>query len=173
MLKKLLATGALTGALILAGATGAVAYTGDDVQSDTVAPGSAVTFTSEPTGLDEGTEIAITVDGPTAVSLAAVTTGTTTVGADGLFSFDVTVPADAPAGAEYTGSATGTDADSTYTLAFEITVAAAPADGAAPGLPVTGGADTSAVLWFGAGALVLGGAAVAVAAVTRRKSAQI
>lgn len=187
MLKKSISAAALAAALILApSAAFAVSasptpspYAGQDTQSDTAAPGAPVTFTSEQTNLEQGTPIDITVDGPTSVTFqtAVLSTSSTEVGADGTFSFTVTTPADAAPGSVYTGEATGTDdLLNTYTLDFTITIAAADADGEAEGdgdgagLPVTGAADTGALVWFGLGALALGVAAVSVVAVKRRQT---
>ena len=179
MIKKLLATGALAGALLLTGGTMAAAgplpYTGAEVDTDTVVAGGEVCFTSDATDLEPGTPIDVTVTPSAGVTVS----GEVVVDENGTFTFCVTTPANAAPGTTYTGTATGTDTDGdTYSFGYTVTIAAAPADGAPAGgggaaLPITGGADTTAVLWFGAGALALGGAAIAVAAVTRRKSAQI
>ena len=185
MIKKLLAVGALAGALILAGGSAAMAvivtpspsaspYTGGQVQENTVAPGGTVTYTSGPTNLAPGTPITVSVNPSTGVAVS----GPVVVAANGTFTFSVTVPANATPGSTYTGTATGTDAGGDrYTFGFTIKIAAAPADGrsaadGAAALPPTGGADTSALLWFGAGALALGGAAIGVVTMTRRKAVQ-
>lgn len=180
MLKKTATAAAIAAALVLAPAGAAFAeitepYAGQETQSNTVAPGATVTFTSDETGLLPGTEIDIVVDGPTSVTFSNVvlSTATTTVDADGTFSFGVTIPADAAAGSVYEGVASGTDEEqNSYTLLFDITVAAADSD-AGPvggGLPDTGAADTGALIWFGLGALALGVAAVAVVAFKRRQT---
>lgn len=187
MLKKTATAAAIAATLILAPAGVAFAtplpslpngvqepYAGQETQSNTVAPGATVTFTSDQTNLLPGTEIEITVDGPTTVEFttAVLSTSTTTVGADGTFSFGVQIPASAATGSVYTGVAEGGDqADNTYVLNFTINVAAVDDDAAGGDeLQVTGAADTGALIWFGLGALALGVAAVSVVAVKRRQT---
>jgi hypothetical protein len=185
MLKKIIIMATLSAALIASGSVAAHAtttpgvgpYAGQQTVNNTAAPGVAVAVASEPTGLAAGTPILIEVNGPTTVTFETVilSTAQTTVGLDGTFRFSVTVPVNAPPGAVYTGTASGEDSDSVFTLAFAVTVAVAAAalDSGAPNsaLPNTPSADTGALLWFGAGALVLGVGAVAVFAVKRRATA--
>lgn len=170
MLKKFVATGALAAALLLgAPAAGALAYTPTPVGgSSTVAPGGTVTFAFA--GWLPSESITFTISGPTTVQLAVDTTITKTANAQGEASLAITAPADAPAGATYTITATGTGAnEAALTQTATFTIAAADAD--AGGLPVTGGADTGALVWFGLGALALGAAAVTTVTLKRRQTA--
>jgi len=175
MITRMLATTALAGAIVLTGATAASAvdYTGGSVSATTAGPGATVTFTSPETGIDEGTVANISIDGPRAaeetVITASVKTGTDTFDANGVVSFRFTIPTSAAAGDTYTVSVTADDGVDTYTGTQVVTVAAVPADGGSgDGLAETGSADLTPVLWFGAGAIVLGAAAAGVVAVTRR-----
>lgn len=179
MRHSVIAAVALAGALALGVSAPAVAqtespYSGQPVQNEVVAPGGVVAISSGPTGLQPDTVITILIDGPTAVTIstAVQTTAQTVVDANGEFTFGVQVPADAPAGAQYTGTASGTDdLDVTFVLDFEIVIAGA-ADDAAPDagdLPFTGAASTTAIVWFGIGALVLG-ATIVVAVMLRRRA---
>lgn len=180
MVRKIVISAALTAVFALGFGSAASAipspspspYTGQETQANTAAPGATVTFTSEDTGLPENSPIVIEVDGPTTVTFqsAVASTSSTTVNADGTFTFGVIVPANAPAGAVYEGTASGELDEISYELNFTITVVTPAADGGA-GLPNTGPVDTSALLWFGAGALALGIAAVTVVAAKRRKTA--
>lgn len=183
MLKKIAVTAALSAALVLGGSAGAHAvivppvepYAGQQTESNTVAPGAALPFTSAPTGLSAGTVVSLQITGPSTVTFATATLSASqaTVGADGTFQFSVTVPADATPGTVYTVTASGEDSDSVFTLDLTVTVAAAAVDSAAPNnaLPNTGSADTGALVWFGVGALALGIGAVTVVAVKRRPTA--
>ena len=170
MLKKFVATGALAAALLLgAPAAGALAYTPTPVGgTSTVTAGGTVTFSFS--GWLPGEPVTITVSGETSVQLAVDTSITKTADADGEFSLAITAPADAPAGSTYTITATGTGAnEAALTQTATFTIAAADAD--AGGLPVTGAADTGALVWFGLGALALGAAAVTTVTLKRRQPA--
>ncbi|WP_169079418.1 hypothetical protein [Microcella alkalica] len=168
MIARLLATGALAGALVLTGSAAAFAaeYTGGSVNTNTVAAGGTVTFTSVETGLDEGTDVTASLTcGSTVTAIDGVT-----VGADGIITFTATVPAGTTGSC--TLSVSADDGVDTYLQTLSLTVAAAPVDGGAgDGLAETGAADLTPVLWFGAGAVVLGAAAAGVVAATRRRSA--
>lgn len=180
MISRILATGALTGAFLLAGATAASAvdYTGGSVDATTAGPGASVTFTSPETAIDEGTTANISIDGPQAaeegqIVTASVLTGTDTFDANGVVQFDFVVPTSAQPGDTYTISVTADDGVDTYTGTAVIAIAALPGDagaGAGDGLAETGGADLTPALWFGAGAVALGAAAAGVVAVTRRSN---
>lgn len=176
MISRILATSALTGALVLAGATAASAvdYTGGSVDATTAGPGATVTFTSPETSIDEGTEADIAIDGPNAaeegeIITASVLMGTDTFDANGVVSFDFVIPTSAQPGDTYVITVTADDGTDTYDGTATIAIAELPEDGGA-GLPETGGADLTPALWFGAGAIVLGAAAAGVVAVTRRNA---
>ncbi|HET8958368.1 MAG TPA: LPXTG cell wall anchor domain-containing protein [Microcella sp.] len=168
MLKKFAATGVLAAALLLgAPAAGAMAYVPTPVGgSSTVAPGGSLTLAYE--GFAANSQVLFTVAGPTSVTLAVDTTTTKTTNAQGEVELAVTIPSTAAAGSTYTVTANGSGAEQSLTQTATITVAAADAD--AGGLPVTGAADTGAIVWFGLGALALGAAAVSVVAVKRRQT---
>lgn len=180
MISRILATGALTGVFLLAGATAASAvdYTGGSVDATAAGPGASVTFTSPETAIDEGTTANISIDGPQAaeegeIITASVLTGTDTFDANGVVQFDFVVPTSAQPGDTYTISVTADDGVDTYTGTAVIAIAALPGDGGAgagdgDGLAETGGADLTPALWFGAGAIALGAAAAGVVAATRR-----
>lgn len=167
MISRILATSALAGALLIAGATGASAaeYTGGTVSATTVAAGGTVTFTSVATGLEPGT--AVTANLTCGTTVTPITGAT--VGSTGVITFTATVPASA------TGTCTlavaANDGVDTFSATQTITIAAVPADGGAGGgLAVTGATDLTPALWFGAGAIALGAAAAGVVAVTRRNA---
>jgi LPXTG-motif cell wall-anchored protein len=171
MLKKFVATGALAAALLLgAPAAGALAYTPTPVGgSSTVAAGGTVTFAFS--GWLPNANVSFTVSGPTSVQLAVDTSITKAANASGELSLAITAPSDAPAGATYTITATGTGAnEAALTQTATFTIAAADADADAGGLPVTGAADTGALVWFGLGALALGAAAVTTVTLKRRQT---
>lgn len=169
MISRILATSALAGALILGGATAASAasYTGGTVSATTVAAGGTVTFTSVATGIAPGTPVTANLTCGTTVT--PITGGT--VNASGV----ITVAATVPAGTTGTCSlaVAANDGVDTFSQTVTITVTGVPADGGANaggGLAVTGAADLTPALWFGAGALLLGAAAAGVVTVTRRNA---
>lgn len=167
MISRILATSALAGALIFAGASAAsaVEYTGGTVSATTVAAGGTVTFTSVATGLEPGT--AVTASLTCGTDVTAITG--VAVGTDGVISFTATVPADASG--TCTLAVAANDGVDTFSATQTITIAAAPADGGAGDeLAETGATDLTPALWFGAGAIALGAAAAGVVAVTRRNA---
>jgi hypothetical protein len=164
-------------ALVLAGASGAQAYAGGGVDTNTAGPGSQVNYASPRTGVAPGTDAFIEVDGPLAreqgqIVGASVLKKTLKVGEDGVIRFGFIVPIDAPPGAKYIITVSADDGINSFSDTSSITVAGAPVDRvvttAGGALGFTGGADLTAALWFGTGALVIGGVAAATA-VSRRQ----
>ena len=167
---------ALGGLLAVAGGSAAVAspagsgiapaakpYTGEDTTQNFGAPGSPVNFLLRSPFLS-GTVVSIMVQGASAEATTAV------VGTDGDLAFTVTVPESATPGSTLAVTATSGD----IVLPASVEVTSVPAIDLAPisSTPAQGG-DATAIIWFGAGALALAGAAVTVGAVTRRSRAEV
>jgi hypothetical protein len=175
-----LATGAiLTGFLVFGAASPgfAVEYTGGEVDTNTAGPGATVGYASGPTGVAPNTDATIDIEGYLAaeegeIVPAAISTlrGTVKVNSQGEIAFGFTVPRSARPGDAYTISVFASDGVNTFSDELSITIAGVPADGGNVALSATGSADLTAAMWFGAGLLILGGAAGAIAVSGRRET---
>lgn len=163
---------ALGGLLAVAGGSAAVAapagsgiapaskpYTGEDTVQNFGAPGTPVNFLTF-TNLNAGSTALVSVEGGATQSVV--------VGENGELAFTVTVPESAAPGSNVAVTATSGDT----AVAFSVGVTAVPAIDLVPISSPAPGGDPAAIIWFGAGALALAGAAVTVGAVTRRSRAQ-
>jgi LPXTG-motif cell wall-anchored protein len=176
---RLIATTIVAGALVLGAQTSAFAadYTGV-VNTNTVAPGGLVTYTSTDTDQAPFTTGTAALTGELAAEEAAIIQASTlttsvTTDANGDLSFQIKLPTSAPANSTYTLDVSV----GTFNDTVELAVAAVPADtaaGAATGtgstsgsLPSTG-VDATPYVWFGGGLLVLGAGLVSVLAYVRR-----
>jgi LPXTG-motif cell wall-anchored protein len=173
---RLIATTIVAGALVLGAQTSAFAadYTGV-VNTNTVAPGGFVTYTSTDTDQAPFTTGTAALTGELAAEEAVITQASTlttsvTTDANGDLSFQIKLPTSAPAGSTYTLDV----AVGTFNDAVSLEVAAVPADTAAGAsasdsgsLPSTG-VDATPYVGFGGGLLVLGAGLVSVLAYVRR-----
>jgi LPXTG-motif cell wall-anchored protein len=171
MLKKTLTAVAIAGALLFTGAAGANAA-GDYPVGVTVTAGSATitvggSTTVTATGLGELETVYFGTDGTPGGSVSSIVRAAGTG--------PVAKPVvDGSASATFTASAAGT-----FTIAVSdgetvlgtttVTVAAAGSGGGGT-LPATGSEIPAAAIWLGAGAIGIGGIAIA-AAVARRRAA--
>jgi len=135
-------------------------YTGEDTVQNFGAPGAPVNFLARTT-LTSGTVVNLLVSGASAQ--------TAVVGENGDLAFTVTVPESAAPGSTVPVTATAGD----VVVPFAIEVTSVPALDLVPVSTPAQGGDATAIVWFGAGALALAGAAVTVGAVTRRSRAQV
>lgn len=172
-MRKSLTTAIAAMALLIVAAAPALAQYPPDapavaISDTTVFPGQAFTVTSE--GWQPGSEVTFTFFSD------PVVLGTALVNANGAFTSQVTIPADATPG-PHTLRTSGTSAagvpanvDLAITVIAVADATTPPPSGAgvtpAPGLPRTGG-EALTMLLSAAGLLAVGGAAVAVA---RRRS---
>lgn len=134
-------------------------YTGEDTVQNFGAPGVPVDFLTHT--FPSGTAVNILV--------AGVSAQTAVVSETGELAFTVTVPESATPGSVVPVTVTAGD----VVVPFSIEVTAVPAIELLPVSTPAQGGDATAMIWFGAGALALAGAAVTVGAVTRRSRAQV
>ncbi|MGH9213812.1 MAG: hypothetical protein ACRD2C_24535 [Acidimicrobiales bacterium] len=136
------------------------------VSDTTPCPGDVVTVsgTVAGEGFEEGTTVVVTLDGATQL-------GTPSVGADGTFSLDVTIPADLTG--EHTIVATGTGSDVSLSATFEVGDCDATTTTVAAGgsLPRTGSNSTMPLVRAGLALAAVGGVLLAIAAKRRRRAA--
>jgi hypothetical protein len=133
--------------------------------SDTTpCPGGATTITGQ--GFDAGSTVTLTLDDTT-------TLGTPTVGADGTFGIEVTIPTTTATG-QHTIKATGTG----ITAAITATVNVVPCEATTTttmvpggGLPRTGSGSTMPLVRAGLVLAAIGGVLLAIAAKRRRRAA--
>ncbi|MEV8268623.1 LPXTG cell wall anchor domain-containing protein [Microbacterium sp. NPDC076911] len=190
-MKKSLTALAIAGALVFSGAaaTSAAAYTpSTDYGASTsiIVPGSPVTFTFSDLAAFEGLTLSffLTGEGASGATLASmVFTSTTSAGVDKVVSggsVAVTVTVATEGSYTLTGydsegnavaSASFATSSSTSTSTSSST-SGSTTDGS-DSLPATGGEASLAVVWLGAGALGLGGIAVAAGVARRRSASQV
>lgn len=168
----------LAAAAVLA-PTAANAYTDPAVISVTppvVAPGGSATFTTDREGFDGDEDVAISITGVAAkgVALASIATETNdslrTKAVDGKIHAQVRFPANATG--VYSFTFTGTRSGVVLHSSVTVTPVGAPSAPAQGGLAVTGfdvGSTTG--LWLTGAALLVGGSAVGIGTVIRRRRA--
>ncbi|MCC2034070.1 LPXTG cell wall anchor domain-containing protein [Microbacterium allomyrinae] len=174
MFKKTLSVVGIAAALILGSAAAATAYTippgGLEASDTTIAPGETITLTVN--DIEGETSATFTATGGpstlASIVLASSTSSSVTkTVADGSASASFTPQA----AGEYTVTATG--GFGTEFGSVVITVTAPAAAGGTGTLPSTGGSVPAAAIWFGAGALGLGGIAVAAGVARKRASSKV
>jgi hypothetical protein len=159
-MKRLFIAAALALAAVAVTAAPAFAY-GEPAGPARVATGGAADYTFENIPADVPT-LDISVDGPGAVTLAALVSRTYTV-TSGVVTIHITFPIKG----DYVVTGTGTGPLS-GTFSHSVTVTAiVPAPDSGGGLPATG-VDVVPYLWFGSGAVGLGIAFVVMMVVIRR-----
>ncbi|MGV8881648.1 MAG: sortase [Rhodoglobus sp.] len=182
MIKKTLAIAALAVAAVFAVPTAALAAgyvpEGNIIVEGPAAPGGFISVSFTPGSFSPGEPISLSITGePTAtlgVVLTGTVTGSSTAGADGSLGSGFTLPSNATG--TYTFTATGLVSGNVGSASVSVT----PADsgtggsggGGGGGLVNTGAQFPVLGLWIGGGALLLGGALIAVLAIARKQRAQ-
>ncbi|MDN4612572.1 hypothetical protein [Arthrobacter burdickii] len=164
-MKRIMATVAIAGALTLSGATAAAALdypaapARGGVDTGTVSPGGAATFTGSGMTPGESVTITVTCNGSDYSSIESAT-----VVADAQGNFTYRAVLNVPGACTLTAVGTGSGATATAQVSVVDGVAQTPTTGQGPagGLASTG-LDDSTALWgaAGIGALTLGTAALA------------
>ncbi|MEJ1156010.1 hypothetical protein [Microbacterium marmarense] len=181
-MKKSLTALAIAGALVFSGAaaTSAAAYTPSTdygASTSVIVPGSVVTFTFGDLAAFNGQTLSFVLTGENAsgATLASmVFTSTTSASVDKTV-VDGSVAVDVTVASEGSYTLTGYDADgnAVAVASFATSSAAAGGTDGEDALPATGGDAPLGALWLGAGALGLGGIAVAAGVARRRSASQV
>ena len=133
-----------------------------------VAAGGAASVTFAPGSFAGDASANVQVTGESGFTLGAIVVKTKSYPvANGGFAMVVNIPAEAPAGATYTVTATGASSGTVATAALSV----AGADSADPsrGLAFTGGSVPVLLVWGGIGVLILGAALLVVFRIVRRQ----